>query len=196
MVDDRHERIVILSGPSGSGKTTLVRRLVECAPVKLVKAVSATTRPPRPGELNGEDYWFLTDTGFRQKLQDGLFIEFAEVFSSGFFYGTLRSELDRAQSQGGWAFLEIDVQGAMKVVQQHPNAVTIFLRTPSPGEFERRLRARGTESEDVIRRRLATAENELQLADRYKYVVVNDQLETAVSEICEILKAEEMARNA
>jgi len=84
----------------------------------------------------------------------------------------------------------------MKVVQQHPNAVTIFLQTPSPAEFERRLRARGTESEEVIQRRLATAEKELQLADRYTYVVVNDQLETAVSEICEILKAEEMARNA
>lgn len=196
MADDQHERIVVLSGPSGSGKTTLVRHLVERAPVKLIKSVSATTRPPRPNEINGEDYWFLTDAEFRQRLQDGLFIEFAEVFSSGFFYGTLRSELDRAQSQGGWAFLEIDVQGAMKVVQQYPDAVTIFLRTPAPGEFERRLRARGTESEEVIQRRLATAEMELRLADRYKYVVMNDQLETAVSEICEILKAEEMARNA
>ena len=196
MVDNRHERIVVLSGPSGSGKTTLVRHLVERAPLKLIKSVSATTRPPRPNEINGEDYWFLTDAEFRQRLQDGLFIEFAEVFSSGFFYGTLCSELDRAQSQGGWAFLEIDVQGAMKVVQQYPDAVTIFLRTPAPGEFERRLRARGTESEEVIQRRLATAEKELQLADRYKYVVMNDQLETAVSEICEILKAEEMVRNA
>jgi guanylate kinase len=196
MVHGQRERIVVLSGPSGSGKTTLVRHLVERAPVKLVKSVSATTRPPRPSEVNGEDYWFLTDREFRQRLQDGLFIEFAEVFSSGFFYGTLRSELERAQSDGGWAFLEIDVEGAVKVVQQHPDAVTIFLRTPSPDEFERRLRARGTESEEVIQRRLATAEKELQLADRYKYVVVNDQLETAVSEICEILKAEEKARNA
>ena len=102
-----------------------------------------------------------------------------------------------AWNQNGWAFLEIDVQGDLKVMQQYPNAVTIFLKTPSPAEFERRLRARGTESESVIQRRLATAERELQLADRYKYVVVNDQLETAVSEICVILRAEEeMARNA
>lgn len=196
MLQGQRERIVVLSGPSGSGKTTLVRRLVDCAPVKLIKSVSATTRPPRPGEVNGEDYWFLSDTEFRQQLRNGLFIEYAEVFSSGFLYGTLRSELERAQATGGWAFLEIDVEGAMKVVQQHPDAVTIFLQTPSPDEFERRLRARGTESEEVIQRRLATAEKELQLADRYKYVVVNDQLETAVSEICEILKAEEKARNA
>ena len=191
-----HERIVVLSGPSGSGKTTLVRELVVRAPVKLIKSVSATTRPPRPGEVNGDDYWFLTDAEFRRRLESGEFIEFAEVFSSGFLYGTLMAALDRAWQQQGWAFLEIDVQGAMKVVQQYPDAVTIFLSTPSPAEFERRLRARGTEIEDVIRRRLATAEKELQQAGRYRYVVVNDQLETAVSEICEILKAEETARNA
>ncbi len=191
-----HERIVVLSGPSGSGKTTLVRELVVRAPVKLIKSVSATTRPPRPGEVNGDDYWFLTDAEFRRRLESGEFVEFAEVFSSGFLYGTLKSDLDRAWKQQGWAFLEIDVQGAMKVVQQYPDAVTIFLSTPSSAEFERRLRARGTESEDVIRRRLATAEKELQQAGRYRYVVVNDQLDTAVSEICEILKAEETARNA
>ena len=191
-----HGRIVVLSGPSGSGKTTLVRLLVDRAPVKLVMSVSATTRPPRPNEQNGRDYWFLTDSEFRSRLADGQFIEHAEVFSSGFLYGTLWSELDRAWGQGGWAFLEIDVQGAMKVMQQYPDAVTIFLSTPSPDEFERRLRSRGTESEEVIQRRLATAEKELQQAGRYKYVVVNDQLETAVSEICEILKAEEKARNA
>ena len=196
MSQGQHERIVVLSGPSGSGKSTLVRLLVDRAPVKLVMSISATTRPPRPNEVNGTDYWFLTDAEFRKRLAEGQFLEHAEVFSSGFLYGTLSSEMDRAWSQGGWAFLEIDVQGAMKVMQQYPNAVTIFLCTPSPGEFERRLRARGTESEEVIQRRLATAEKELQLADRYKYVVVNDQLETAVSEICEILKAEEKARNA
>ena len=196
MSQGQHERIVVLSGPSGSGKSTLVRLLVDRAPVKLVMSISATTRPPRPNEVNGTDYWFLTDAEFRKRLAEGQFLEHAEVFSSGFLYGTLSSEMDRAWRQGGWAFLEIDVQGAMKVMQQYPNAVTIFLCTPSPGEFERRLRARGTESEEVIQRRLATADKELQLADRYKYVVVNDQLETAVSEICEILKAEEKARTA
>lgn len=196
MVQNGPKRIVVLSGPSGSGKTTLVRELVVRAEVKLVKSVSATTRPPRPAEIHGDDYWFLTDADFREKLKNNEFLEHAEVFSSGYLYGTLKSELDRAWQQNGWAFLEIDVQGALKVMQQYPNAVTIFLKTPSPAEFERRLRARGTESEEVIKRRLATAERELQLADRYKYVVVNDQLETAASEICAILKAEEMAQDA
>jgi len=196
-MDQKHgHRVVVLPGPSGSGKPTLVRRLIECAPVKLVKSVSATTRPPRPGEVHGDDYWFLSADEFRGLLSQDRFIEHAEVFSSGFLYGTLWSELDRAWEQEGWAFLEIDVQGALKVVQQYSDAVTIFVRTPSPEEFERRLRSRGTESEDVIQRRLATAATELRLADRYKYVVVNDQLETAVSEICAILKAEEKARNA
>jgi len=189
-------RIVVLSGPSGSGKTTLVRLLIDRAPVRLVKSVSATTRPPRPGEVHGDDYWFLSPSEFRSRLEHGDFIEHAEVFSSGYLYGTLRSELDRAHSQNGWAFLEIDVEGARKVVQQYPQAVTIFLRTPSPAEFERRLRARGTESEDVIQRRLAVAERELRQAPQYRYIVINDQLESAVTEICDILKAEERAQNA
>ncbi len=190
------QRIVVLSGPSGSGKTTLVKRLIREAPVQLVKSISATTRQPRPQEIDGDDYYFLTDSEFRRRLANDEFIEHAEVFSSGFLYGTLRTELNRAWSMGGWAFLEIDVQGAMKVMQQYPQAVTIFLKTPSPEEFERRLRGRGTESEDIIRKRLATAANELQFADRYRYIVVNDQLDTAVHEICEILKSEESAENA
>lgn len=195
MTDRQRERLIVLSGPSGSGKTTIVRRLLESSPVKLVMSISATTRTPRPGEVDGKDYWFLSDQEFRNRLEKGLFIEHAEVFASGNLYGTLRSELERAWAAGAWAFLEIDVEGAMKVVQQYPDAVTIFLRTPSSAEFERRLRARGTESEGVIQRRLATAERELQQAHRYRYVVVNDQLDVAVSEICEILKAEEKALN-
>ena len=196
MTQSANRRIVVLSGPSGSGKTTIVKRLTEDSPVALIKSVSATTRPPRPGELDGDDYWFLGTEEFRTRLDAGEFIEHAEVFSSGFLYGTLWSELNRAWSMGGWAFLEIDVEGALRVVQQYPEAVTIFLQTPSSAEFERRLRARGTESEEVIQRRVATAEQELKQADRYRYTVVNDRLETAVSEICEILKAEEKNYNA
>lgn len=190
------ERIVVLSGPSGSGKTTLVRKLVELAPVRLIKSVSATTRNPRPNEHEGDDYYFLSPPEFRRRLENDEFLEHAEVFASGFLYGTLRSELHRAWQQSGWAFLEIDVQGALKVMQQYPQAVTIFLRTPSSQEFERRLRSRGTESEEIIRRRLATAARELELAGRYRYTVVNDQLDQAVSEICEILKSEERKQNA
>ena len=157
----------------------------------LVKAVSATTRPPRAGEVHGQSYYFLADEEFRQRLADDEFLEHAEVFSSGFLYGTLRSELDRAWATPAWAFLEIDVQGAMGVMQQYPQAVTIFLKAPSPKEFERRLRVRGTETEDVIQNRLATSTRELEYASRYSYVVVNEELDRAVEDICRILKSEE-----
>ena len=189
------QRIVVLSGPSGSGKTTIVNRLIQESPVKLIKSVSATTRKPRPQEIHGEDYYFLSDDDFRQGLADDLFIEHAEVFSSGYLYGTLRTEIDRAWDAFAWAFLEIDVEGALNVMQQYPDAVTIFLTTPAE-EFENRLRARGTESEEVIQKRLATAASEVKHAGRYRYVVVNDKLDRAVSEICEILKSEETRKNA
>ncbi|MCP4175961.1 MAG: guanylate kinase, partial [Fuerstiella sp.] len=141
-------RVLILSGPSGSGKTTIVNRLIKEAPVKLVKSVSATTRKPRPQEVEGDDYYFLADEDFRNRLRGNEFLEFAEVFSSGFLYGTLKSEVERAWTQKAWAFLEIDVEGALNVMQQYPDAVTIFLKTPSAEEFERRLRSRGTENEE------------------------------------------------
>ena len=189
------QRIVVLSGPSGSGKTTIVNRLIQESPVKLIKSVSATTRKPRPQEIHGEDYYFLSDDDFRQGLADDLFIEHAEVFSSGYLYGTLRTEIDRAWDAFAWAFLEIDVEGALNVMQQYPDAVTIFLTTPAE-EFGNRLRARGTESEEVIQKRLATAASEVKHAGRYRYVVVNDKLDRAVSEICEILKSEETSKNA
>lgn len=188
--------VVVLSGPSGTGKTTIVKRLIAESPVKLQKSVSATTRKPRPQEIDGEDYHFLSDEEFRQRRANGEFIESAEVFSSGYLYGTLNSEIERARQANALAFLEIDVEGALNVMQRYPDAVTIFLKTPSPEEFERRLRARGTESEEVIRRRLATAARELEFANRYRHVVVNDDLDRAVAEICEILKSEEKNENA
>ncbi len=189
------QRLVVLSGPSGSGKTTIVNRLTAESPVKLLKSVSATTRKPRPQEIHGEDYYFLSDDDFQQALADDLFIEHAEVFSSGYLYGTLKSEIGRAWRENAWAFLEIDVEGALNVMQQYPNAVTIFLTTPAE-EFERRLRARGTESEEGIQERLETAASEVKHAGRYRYVVVNDELDRAVGEICEILKSEETSKNA
>ena len=127
----------------------------------------------------------------RAKRAGGEFLECAEVHGSGFWYGTLKSELSRAHQQGCWAFLEIDVQGALRVMEEYPEAVTIFLKTSSEAEFERRLRARGTEAEDVIQRRLATARAELTIAERYRYQVVNDDLETAVQEIADILISRE-----
>lgn len=184
-------RIVVLSGPSGSGKSTIVNRLLEVSPVRLVKLVSATTRPPRPVEVNGKDYYFLTPQEFDAKRSAGAFLECAEVHGSEYWYGTLKSELERAHDVGGWALLEIDVEGAINVMQKYPNAVTIFLTTASEPDYERRLRSRGTESDKVIQRRLETARRELERADRYDYQVINDELDRAVQEISDILSSRE-----
>ncbi|HVJ66955.1 MAG TPA: guanylate kinase [Caulifigura sp.] len=185
----RH-RIVVLSGPSGSGKTTIVKRLLAESPIPLRMSVSATTRPARVGEVNGQDYYFLKPEEFEARRMAGEFLEYAEVHKSGYWYGTLVSEMGRAESEGKWSLLEVDVQGATSVMQRFPDAITIFLTTPDVAEFERRLRSRGTESEAVIQRRLQTAIEELKMADSYRYRVVNDTLDHAVSEICRLLAAE------
>ena len=183
-------RIVVLSGPSGSGKTTIVRRLLAESPIPLRMSVSATTRPMRVGEVHGQDYYFLSKDEFETRRQAGEFLEYAEVHKSGYWYGTLTSEMSRAHAEGKWSLLEVDVQGAMSVMQRFPDAITIFLMTPDVLEYEKRLRARGTESEEILQRRLQTAREELKLADSYRYRVVNDNLDHAVSEICRVLAAE------
>ncbi|MEZ6058572.1 MAG: guanylate kinase [Planctomycetaceae bacterium] len=182
-------QVVVLSGPSGSGKTTIVHRLLQESPVRLQMSISATTRPIRPGEVNGRDYYFLSPQEFETKRLNGEFLEFAEVHRSGYWYGTLTSELDRIRESGAWALLEVDVQGALSLIDRYPDAVSIFLMTPSVDEYEQRLRARGTEEEAVIQRRLQTARNELESATAYRYRVVNDQLDRAVREICDLLAA-------
>ncbi len=179
-------QVVVLSGPSGSGKTTVVERLLQTSPVRLVKSVSATTRAPRAGERDGDSYYFLSPEEFARRRQHQEFIETAEVYS-GLWYGTLKSEIDRAHSLGGWAFLEIDVQGALNVMELYPSAITIFLRPPSMEVCEQRLRARGTETEEVLQRRLAKVALELSFASRYRYQVVNTELEPAIEEIRKIL---------
>ncbi|HEY2250742.1 MAG TPA: guanylate kinase [Planctomycetaceae bacterium] len=182
-------QFVVISGPSGSGKTTIVARLLERSTVKLVKSVSATTRKPRKNEIAGENYYFLTSEEFTRRRELGEFLECAEVHGTGNWYGTLRSEVERARSLGGWALLEIDVQGALQIMRKYPQALTIFLRTSSEAEYERRLRGRGTDSEEVIQRRLANARTELESAPQYRYQVVNDDLDRAVGEIVTIISS-------
>lgn len=188
--------ILILSGPSGSGKTTIVNRLTHDRRVRIIKSVSATTRPMRKGEVDGEDYYFLSPEEFQARRDRDEFVECAEVHSSGYWYGTLKSELVRAYDEGGWALLEIDVQGALQVLEQYPQAVTIFLRTVSETDYETRLRTRGTESEDIIQRRLQTMRNELKYADRYGHQVINDDLDRATREIESILLEWEKSHHA
>jgi guanylate kinase len=181
-------QLVIVSGPSGSGKTTVLARLLARPPVPLKPSVSATTRPPRQGERDGVDYYFLSQAEFDRRRQQGEFLECFEVFGRGYWYGTLRSEVAPSLQQGKWVILEIDVHGMLAVTGHYPDAITIFLRPSSLEELERRLRARGTETEDAIQRRLEEARSELALAHRYRYQVINDDLDHAVAEVSRILK--------
>lgn len=181
-------QILVLSGPSGVGKSTVVDRLIAESSIPLVKAISATTRPQRKGEVDGVAYYFLTPGDFAKRKEQDEFLETAEVFSAGYWYGTLKSEIQRAKDAGGWAFLEIDVQGALRVMEIYPDALTVFLKPPSIEVCEQRLRQRATDSEETIQRRLKRIQDELALADRYCYQVVNDDLDRAVGEIKTIIE--------
>jgi guanylate kinase len=181
-------KLIVVSGPSGSGKTTVLARVLANPPVPLRLAVSATTRSPRPRERDGEDYHFLSQEEFDRRRKNGEFLECFEVFGHGHWYGTLHSEVAPSLKRGQWVILEIDVNGMLAVTEQFPEAITIFLRPSSLEELERRLRARGTESAAAIQRRLDEARRELALVDRYRYQVINDDLDQAVAEMTRILE--------
>ena len=180
-------RLIVVSGPSGAGKTTVMREVFEKCPLPLAASISATTRPPRSGEADGVDYRFLTREEFDLLRQRGEFLECFEVFGRGYWYGTLLSQVTPGLAAGKWVVLQIDVNGALAVMRQYPDAITIFIRPGSIEELERRLRGRGTETEESIQRRLQQANRELALADRYRYQVINDDVDRAVREICDIL---------
>jgi guanylate kinase len=181
--------LVIISGPSGAGKSTVVRRLLEQCTLPLALSVSATTRQPRPGERDGIDYHFLAKDEFLRRRDASDFLEWKEVFGQGHLYGTLGNETAAGLAAGKWVLLEIDVEGALMVLEQHPEAITIFLHPGSMEELEQRLRQRGTESEESVLRRLEVAGREMNCRDRYKYEVVNDTVDRAVQEICDIFKS-------
>lgn len=190
-------KVVIVSGPSGAGKTTVIQEVFRRSKLPLVRSISATTRPPRAGETNGVDYHFLSVDEFQNRRDKGEFLECCEVFKGGDWYGTLRSEVATGLSGGKWVVLVIDVQGAESVRKAFPDAVSIFIHPGSLDILERRLRSRGPEAEAVIQCRLARARQELELASQYGYVVVNDDLDRAVGEVCELLSQESEAdRNA
>lgn len=177
-------RLIIISGPSGAGKGTLVDRLVARVP-RLWVSVSATTRPPRPGEVDGEDYIFVSPDEFDALIERGELLEWAEVHGNR--YGTLRSVVERKLADGVDVVLEIDPQGAFQVKRLMPEAVLVFIVAPSLEELERRIRKRGAETEDQVRTRLETALRELELAGEYDYVVENDDVATATDRLVDIV---------
>jgi guanylate kinase len=178
--------VFVITGPSGVGKGTLIRTLLERVP-ELELSVSATTRAPRPGEVDGEDYHFLTDAEFDRRVLEGDFLEHAGY--SGRRYGTLRSELERRLSAGASVVLEIEVQGARQVAEQMPDARRIFIAPPSEEDLRTRLVGRGTDDEAQRERRLATAREELAAQDEFDIVVVNDRLGDAADELERIVRA-------
>ena len=179
---------VVLVATSGTGKTTLAHRLVE-GPGQYVFSVSATTRPPRPGEQDGVDYHFLTHEVFEDRVGEGWFAEWASVH--GRMYGTPRSELDEAATRGDHVVLDIDVQGARQIRESVPDAKLIFVLPPSDDIMMARLAGRGTEDPGAIARRLESALDELQAVPEFDYVVVNDDLDECLLEIRDIVERDE-----
>ena len=180
-------RVFVITGPSGVGKGTLIRGLMERIP-GLQLSVSATTRAPRPGERDGVDYYFLTREEFERRVRAGDFVEHADY--AGRRYGTLRSELERRARAGEAVVLEIEVQGARQVRAAVPDAVLVFIAPPSAQALRERLLGRGTDDPDEVERRLRVAEEELRARAEFPHVVVNDELEDAVDELAQIVRAE------
>lgn len=171
-------KCVIVSAPSGAGKTTIVHRLVAAHP-QLEFSVSATSRPRREKEMNGRDYHFITAGEFEQKIREGLFIEWEEVYP-GRYYGTLRSEIDRIQESGRSPIFDVDVVGGLRLKEIFgAGALALFIAPPSLEALEARLQARGTESKEALKERLEKATREMSYAPRFDAVVVNDDLEHA-----------------
>ena len=178
-------RVFVITGPSGVGKGTLIRTLRERVP-ELELSVSATTRMPRPGEVSGEDYYFLTDADFDRLIDEGAFVEHAAY--SGRRYGTLRSELEQRTQAGHPVVLEIEVQGARQVRETMPGAVQIFIAPPSEDALRARLVGRGDTAPEDIEARLQVAREELEAREEFGHVVVNDRLETAADELVAIVR--------
>lgn len=176
--------LVIVSGPSGAGKGTIVDRLLRELPSAWV-SVSATTRAPRPGEVAGESYFFLTPEEFDDRIAAGDFLEWAEVH--GQRYGTLRSTVEAKIAEGRDVVLEIDPQGALQVKEVMPSSVLVFIMAPSFDELERRIRRRGAETDEQVKTRLETAVRELQLVGTYDHVIENDDVSRATSELARII---------
>ena len=183
----------ILSSPSGAGKTTIARKLLAAEKDTLSLSVSVTTRPIRPGEVDGRDYHFTDQADFRSRVEQDAFLEWAEVF--GNLYGTPRAEVEQGLDQGRDYLFDVDWQGAQQLSQRAgADVVSVFLLPPSIAELEHRLRSRGTDSEEVIQGRMDRAKAEMSHWSEYDYVVINDDVEACFAKVHSVLMAERLKR--
>ena len=179
-------KLFIISGPSGAGKGTICKRLIEETKVQL--SVSMTTRGPRPGEIDGVSYYFTTKEEFWKEIENGGFLEYAEVY--GNFYGTPKEKVLEKLEQGIDVVLEIDIQGALNVKTVYPEGIFIFILPPSMAELRKRITGRGSETQEAIDLRLSQTLKEVSYIDKYDYCVVNGELEEAVARVKAIVVAE------
>lgn len=176
-------KIIILSAPSGTGKSTIINRLIKDDGLRLGFSISATSRAPRGTEIDGKDYFFLSNEEFQRRVEAGDFVEWEEVYA-GTRYGTLESEVERVTGSGHNLIMDVDVKGALSIKNRFgKEALSIFVMPPDLSTLEQRLRSRATDSEETIARRLAKAEYEMGFAERFDTVVVNDELEKAVKDV-------------
>ena len=188
MTTNHPGRLIIISGPSGAGKSTVVRRLLTECDLPLTLSVSATTRAARPGEVDGQHYFFISKDEFSRRKQAGDFLECKEVFGHGDWYGTLREQVASGLAAGKWVILEIDVQGALTILENEQlNPITLFIHPGGMDQLEQRLRDRRTETEQQIDARLKTAGREMTFMHRYQHEIINGSVDAAVADICQIL---------
>ncbi len=178
-------KLIVVSGPSGSGKTTIARKMIDLFP-SLEFSVSATTRPKRPGEVDGCDYYFLSKSAFLQRVERGEFVEWEELF--GNYYGTLQAEVEKNLDKGKHLLFDVDVKGALSIKRRYPEAFLVFVRPPSQDVLRQRLRDRHTEEEAALQLRFNRVAMELDMSGNFDCQVLNDSLEEAVAEVRECVK--------
>ena len=185
---DERGLLIVISGPSGVGKGTVRKALFEMKNHKLTYSVSMTTRPKRPGEVDGVDYYFTTKEEFEDRIKNNKFLEYAEFV--GNYYGTPLDKVNEKLDDGHEVVLEIEVEGALQVKRKVPDCVMIFIVPPSKEDLYKRLKSRGTESDDIINKRIEKANREFKKAKFYDYIVVNDEVNNAADRILAIIRAE------